>query len=144
MTLSKRTREQMLAHCGEIHDDDGVDPRDFFKTKQTRDKANRKAIQLCSQVAETLGLVLTGDFDDELLHNLQVVSVDPAPDASQLAVSLRADVPGGRVDVQEVLDRLAMVAGRLRCEVATAISRKRAPRLVFHLVGPEETKEVQP
>ncbi|REJ68220.1 MAG: ribosome-binding factor A [Planctomycetota bacterium] len=144
MTLSKRMREQMLAHCGEIHEDDGVDPREFFKTRQSRDNKNRKAIQLCNQVAETLGLVLAGDFDDELLHNLQVVSVVPAPDASQLAVALRADIPRGQVHAQKVLDRLAMVAGRLRCEVAAAITRKRAPKLVFHLIGPEGGEEVQP
>lgn len=144
MTLSKRTREQMLAHCGQIHDDDGVDPREVFKTRESRDKKNRKAIQLCSQVAETLGLVLTGDFDDELLHNLQIVSVTPAPDASQLAVAVRADIPGDQVRSQEILDRLASVAGRLRCEVAAAISRKRAPKLLFHLVGPERSREVQP
>ena len=144
MTLSQRMREQMLAHCGEIHDDDGVDPREFFKTRKPRDKNNRKATQLCAQVAETLGLVLAGDFDDELLQNLQVVSVDPAPDASHLSVTLRADVPTGRVEAQQVLDRLAMVAGKLRCEVAAAITRKRAPRLVFHLVGPVETEEAQP
>lgn len=144
MTLDKRTRAQMLAHCGEIHDDDGVDPRDFFKSRKARNKKSHKAIQLCRQVAETLGLALAGEFDDELLHNLQVVSVDPAPDASQLVVALRADVPGGRVDAQEVLDRMAVVTGRLRCEVAAAITRKRAPKLVFHLVGPVESGEVQP
>lgn len=144
MTLSKRIREQMLAHCGEIHDDDGVDPREFFKNRKSRDKIDRKAIQLCSQVAETLGLVLAGDFDDELLHNLQVVSVNPAPDASQLAVGLRADVPDGQVNAREILDRLASVAGRLRCEVAAAISRKRAPKLVFHLVGLTMSEEEQP
>lgn len=144
MTLDKHTRERMLAHCGEIPDDDGVDPREFFKTRRTRDKRDRKALQLCKQVAETLGLVLEGDFGDERLHNLQVVSVNPAPDASQLAVTLRADIPAGRVGAQEILDRLAAVAGRLRCEVAAAIRRKRAPQLVFHLVGPGQSEEVQP
>lgn len=144
MTISKRTREQMLACCGEIHDDDGVDPREFFKTHETRDKKSRKAMQLCNQVAETLSLVLAGDFDDDLLHSLQVISVRPAPDASQLAVELRADVPDGQVGAQEILDRLAVVAGRLRCEVAAAITRKRAPKLVFHLVGSDGTEEVQP
>lgn len=130
----------MLAHCREIHDDDGVDPGEFFKTRKSLDKNNRKAIQLCNQVAETLGLLLAGEFDDELLHNLQVVSVDPAPNASQLAVAVRADVPGRRVNAQEILDRLAVVSGRLRCEVAAAITRKRAPKLVFHLVGPHDSR----
>jgi ribosome-binding factor A len=141
MTLSKRAREQMLAHCGEIHDDDGVDPREFFKSNQLRDKRNRKADQLCAQVAETLGLVLSGDFDDELLRSLHVVSVRPAPNASQLAVALRADPSDEAIDPRIVLDRLAAVMGRLRCEVAAAITRKRAPRLVFHLIGPARTGE---
>lgn len=143
MTLSKRTREQMLALCGEIHEDDGVDPREFFKAKRPREKRNRKAIQLCSQVAETVGLALAGEFADELLQNLQVVSVDPAPDASHLAVAVRVDASDGQVDPQDVLDRLHAVAGQLRCLVAAAITRKRAPRLEFHIVGPGAAAEVQ-
>ncbi len=144
MTLNKRMRDEMLAHCGEIHDDDGVDPRDFFRSNTHRDKNNYKATQLCKQVAETLSLVLTGEFDDELLQSLHVVSVDPAPDASQLAVTLRADIGGGQFDSQEILSRLTAVTGRLRAEVASAITRKRAPKLLFRLTGPVESEEVEP
>ena len=142
MTLDKRKLAQMLEHCDEIHADDGVNPRALFKSHKQRNQGNRKARQLCSQVAETLGLALAGDFDDELLHNLQVVSVKPAPDASQLAVGVRADLPQDQIDTQRVLDRLANIAGRLRCEVAAAITRKRAPKLIFHLVANDE--EVRP
>ena len=144
MKLNKRMRDEMLAHCGEIHDDDGVDPRDFFKSNTYRDKKDYKATQLCKQVAETLSLVLTGEFDDELLHSLHVVSVDPAPDASQLAVTLRADVSGGQFNSQEIMGRLMAVSGRLRSEVASAITRKRAPRLVFRLIGPGVSQESNP
>ena len=144
MTLNKRMRDEILAHCGEIHDDDGVAPRDFFKSNTYRDKKDYKAMQLCKQVAETLSLVLTGEFDDELLHSLHVVSVDPAPDASRLAVTLRADIGGGQFDSQEILSRLTAVTGRLRAEVASAITRKRAPKLVFRLIGPTESEEVKP
>lgn len=144
MTLDKRTREQMLAHCGEIHDDDGVDPRQFFKSNQHRTISNRKAMQLCSQVAQTLGLALAGEFGDELLHNLEVVSVDLAPNTSQLVITLRHDMADQSVGIQELQDRLAKVAGRLRCAVAAAITRKRAPKLVFHVIGPAEVGEVQP
>ena len=62
-------RDQMLAHCGEIHDDDGVDPREFCKDNSHRNKKNYKVFQLCKQVAETLSLVLTGEF------------LPPAPDS---------------------------------------------------------------
>lgn len=145
MTLDKRTRERLLAHCGELHEDDGVDPRRFFKIDKRRNKQNHKARQLCHQVAETLALVLAGEFGDHQLHGLQVVSVDPAPDASQLSVTLRTDEPCGSAQRQEVLNRLAMVNGRLRCAVAAAISRKRTPKLLFRIVGPaDERGEVQP
>ena len=136
MTLDKRTREQLLAHCGRLHDDDGVDPREFFKSSRPRNKTDYKAKQLCGQIRDTLSLVLAGEFDDEILHNLYVVSVEPAPDASQLAVTLRAEPSEGDVDAQDVLNRLARVAGRLRCEVAASITRKRVPRLMFRVIQP--------
>ncbi len=135
MTLDKRTRGEMLAHCGEVHDDDGVDPREFFKSHRSHKKINRKTRQLCAQVADTLSLVLAGEFRDQLLHNLQVVSVEPAPDASQLAVVLGADASGTDIDVCQILDRLDGVAGWLRAEVAAAITRKRAPKLVFQVIA---------
>ena len=143
MTLDKRTRERLLAHCGQLHEDDGVDPRQFFKTDKKRNKHNHKARQLCNQVAETLGLVLAGEFGDERLHGLQVVSVDPAPDASQLSVTVSTDGPCASIETQEILDRLAAVNARLRCEVATAISRKRTPKLLFRVIGPTGLGEVQ-
>ncbi len=143
MTLDNRTRERLLAHCGELQDDDGVDPRQFFKTDKKRNKQNYKARQLCNQVAETLGLVLAGEFGDERLHNLQVVSVEPAPDASQLRVTLRSDDPCDSVVAQEIVNRLATISGRLRCEVAAAISRKRTPKLMFRVIGPADVGEVQ-
>ena len=144
MTFNKRKRDEMLAHCGEIHDDDGVAPRDFFKCNINRTKNDHKVTQLCKQVAETLSLVLTGEFDDELLHSLHVVSVDPAPDASQLAVTLRADISSEQPNSQEIMARLMAVSGRLRAEVASAITRKRTPKLVFHIIGPDEREAVKP
>jgi hypothetical protein len=41
-------------------------------------------MQLCHQVAETLNCVLSGECRDEVLQNLQVLGVEPAPNASQL------------------------------------------------------------
>jgi len=146
MATNKRTREQMLAHCGEIHDDDGVDPRIYFKSTTQRDKNNRKAKQLCSQVAHTLALVLQGEFGDELLHGLHVVAVEPAPDVSRLLVTICADIPECNEDTddkglcaQEILNRLTAVSGHLRAEVTAGITRKRAPKLVFRLSVPCET-----
>mgnify|MGYP002626432340 CR=1 FL=1 len=132
LTFDKKTREELRAYCGELGADGGVDPREFFKTRQTNDKRNRKALQLCKQVAVTLELALSGDFGDEFLHNLEVVSVDPAPNTSQLAITLRAIDESA--DIEETTARLEAVAGRLRAEVAAAITRKRAPKLAFRVV----------
>ncbi|MCE5267699.1 MAG: hypothetical protein LLG00_07420 [Planctomycetaceae bacterium] len=112
--------------------EDGMDPREFAR-KARPHKGDRKVRQLCSQVAETLNLVLSGECSDELLQSLHVVAVDPAPDASQLVVTVAAGCPGEMIDCNEALARLAAAAGRLRGEVAAAITRKRAPKLLFRV-----------
>ncbi len=138
MTLDKRTREQLLAYCDQIHEDDCVDPRDYFKT-QTRDqRQDHKAQQICRQVRQTLDLVLAGECHDELLQSLRVDDVAPAPDSSRLLVTLCAQVSEDLYDRQAILNLLAGQMGRLRCEVARAITRKRVPTLVFHVVGPNQ------
>lgn len=97
--------------------------------------SNRKALQLCSQVADTLNYVLSGDCDDELLQNLQVASVVPAPNASQLLVTVYPVVAmGANFDAVEVRRRLLEAIGRLRSEVARSITRKKAPNLLFQVV----------
>ncbi len=93
---------------------------------------NRKALQLCSQVADTLNYVFSGECDDELLRNLHVLSVVPAPNASQLLVTVAPVVPlQPEHNAAEINKRLAAAAGRLRSEVAAAITRKKTPRLLF-------------
>ena len=49
---------------------------------------NRKALQLCAQVAQTLGVVLAGECGEDLLRELFVTSVVPAPDSSRLLVMI--------------------------------------------------------
>ncbi len=138
MTLDQRTRESLLAHCGELHEDDGVDPRRFLKIEENSDKQNHKARQLCKQIAQTLGLVLAGDFADGRIQGLYVDSVEPAPNASQLSVTLRTLGPCDSTEAQEIRNHLAAISGQLRTEVAAAISRKRTPRLQFRVIGPTD------
>jgi ribosome-binding factor A len=133
MTAKKASQKKMLSLCGEIHPEDGMDPREFARKGRPR-KGDRKVRQLCSQVAETLSLVLSGECGDELLQSLQVVSVDPAPDATQLVVTVHADLPGEVADSDEISSRLAKIMVKLRYEVAGAITRKRAPKLVFRVL----------
>jgi ribosome-binding factor A len=98
-------------------------------------RGDRKALQLCRQVADTLGQVLSGECHDDVLRSLQVVTVAPAPDASQLLVIVAPALADDRLDPVEVLQHLDACSGRLRCEVAASITRKRAPRLAFQFVS---------
>ena len=141
MTLDNRTREMLRAHCGELHEDDGVDPRDYFSSGTSRHRRSRKTKQLCRQVAETLDLVLSGDCRDEILQSLQVVSVVPAPNSSRLLVTVVAGLPDAQLDRGLILNRLDKQSGRLRSEVAASINRKRAPMLVFNVLGSPPTEE---
>jgi ribosome-binding factor A len=86
----------------------------------------RKALQLCRQVAEALHWILGSECGDEALQALRVVSVEPAPSAARLLVTVQAEA-----DARAVLDRLAKAGGLLRSEVAASIHRRRAPELVF-------------
>lgn len=138
MALDKRTREKMLEMCGEIHEDDGVDPREFFKSGRGPHKQDHKAKQLCRQAAETLDQVLSGEMSDPRLACLRVVSVQPAPDASRLLVTLVADCAAEEFYRDEIEERLAASSGRLRTAVASAITRKKAPTLSFVLLGPHD------
>jgi ribosome-binding factor A len=93
-------------------------------------------LQLCHQVAETLEEVLA-ECGDAVLQALRVLDVEPAPDASRLLVTVAVDdFPEGDLNPDRVHDHLARASGHLRSEVATAITRKRAPVLVYRLAGP--------
>jgi len=93
-------------------------------------RAARKERQLCRQVQEALGYALPA-LEDDLLQDLWVVDVEPAPDASRLCAVVQA--PRG-ADVEEVHARLSHASGLLRTEVAQAISRKRTPVITFRVL----------
>jgi ribosome-binding factor A len=77
------------------------------------------------------------------LRDLRVVAVRPAPDASQLLVVVAAAIAGQPLDADRVLARLAAASGRLRSEVAAAITRRRAPKLLFQFAaGPSMEEQI--
>lgn len=98
--------------------------------------SDRKERQLCRQVQEAVGEALA-TVDDDVLLDVWVAGVTPAPDASRLAVLIRLP-EGANPDL--VKERLARVSGYLRTEVAQAITRKRAPTLAFELLPPGVTE----
>jgi ribosome-binding factor A len=142
MALNKRTREQMLELCGGIHEDDGVNPREFFKLGRGPRKQGHKTKQLCRQAAETLDQVLSGETADRRLACLRVVSVQPAPNSSRLLVTVMAVCANEDFCRQKTEERLQASAGRLRTAVAGAITRRKAPTLAFVVLGPDG-KEVR-
>ena len=121
---------------------DGLrDPADEFESffKDSRKKrADQKTAQLCRQVFRTLSVEI-GMADDDALLDLSVDGVEPAPDASRLLVMLRQTSRSAhtRAEIQTALER---VRGKLRADVARAITRKRAPELAFALLGPAEVR----
>jgi ribosome-binding factor A len=139
MTSKKSYRRSAPPPCAEICDEDGVDPREFARQGGGDRRAGRKTLQLCSQVRDTLNYLL-GDSADEVLALFQASEVRPAPDASQLLVMVSPAVQlAAPLDPNEVHGRLAAASGRLRAGVAEAITRKRAPKLLFHVSVTPET-----
>jgi ribosome-binding factor A len=141
------SHREMRGLCAEFSDGDGVDPhargRPAPGGPHARGRSiaglDRKAVQLCHQVAETLEEVLA-ECGDGLLQALRVVDVEPAPDASRLLVTVAVDgLPQETPDLGVVHKHLAHAAGHLRSEVATAITRKRAPVLVYRLTADPES-----
>jgi ribosome-binding factor A len=92
--------------------------------------AGHKDLQVCRQVFDALSYALA-EVDDPVIDELVLVSVTPAPTAARVQVNLVPAHAG--VDREVALARLASIAADLREEVASEVTRKRAPELVFHL-----------
>jgi ribosome-binding factor A len=128
------SRKRLRSLCAEVHADDGSDPRVFFRKPGAAGKPRHKALQLCRQVLEVLDGLLAEESGDEALQDLAVVEVEPAPDSARLLVTVtsrRSDVDTNPVTILSALDR---ASGWLRGEVASAITRRRAPVLVYRVV----------
>ncbi len=65
-----------------------------------------------------------------MLNGLTVVSVEPAPHGGRLRVTVAADA-ADVIDRATVGRHLARATGAIREEVASAITRRKVPELVF-------------
>jgi ribosome-binding factor A len=135
MKSDKRLREILRQYCAEVGEDDGRNPRDDHEQGGNGRNESRKCRQLCRQVAEALDWVLYGDIPDDLLRSLRVAAVEPAPYSSRLLVTVVTDLPPEEADPQMILVRLQQHAGRLRCEVAASINRRKVPTLAFQVMS---------
>jgi ribosome-binding factor A len=94
----------------------------------SRRQVERKTQQFCRQVQRALNFALADRSVCEGIDRLFVEEVSPAPDCGRLLVHVL--VPGG-LPVADVMVALVRETPRLRSEVASAITRKRAPELCF-------------
>ncbi|MFT3687214.1 MAG: ribosome-binding factor A [Phycisphaerales bacterium] len=120
-------------------DEDGRNPK-FEKKEQSRRGISRKDLQLCKQVLLALTTALQTEVTDRRLRDVEIVTVDPDPDATRLRVSIRP-CPGAVSDVHDALAALKRAKGFLRDCLAAATSRKRVPELTFSPAPLTDDKE---
>ena len=95
-------------------------------------RSRHRTLQLCAQVQEALAYALS-ECSSEVLQDLLVVAVEPAPDESHLLVVVQDTAAHG---VALVLAELDDAKGHLRHAVAESIVRRRAPLLSFTVAPP--------
>ncbi len=132
MTFRRVSRKDLLAACAAIGPEDGIDPRLEHRAAPAK-VANRKALQVCGQVQQTLALVLSGESGDDVLRDLLVESVVPYPTAVRLLVTVTRAAADASIPDADVLRRLEAARGRLRWEIAAVVNRRKIPDLVFRL-----------
>jgi hypothetical protein len=128
MASRRFSRKPPADLCSAWTADDGIDPR--YSSRRPQGKvSNRKTLQLCRQVERALSLVLEG----EILRDLSVQSVVPAPDSSRLLVTFIYQ-GAESVALAGVLAALHDCYAKLRGEVAASIHRRKAPELTFQVL----------
>lgn len=116
--------------CDELYDDDGIDPRIFFRKSQPRSD-DRKLWQLCHQVKQLTALLLAESGKEG--SNWEIHEVTPAPNASRLQITLAFHSKENQPPLQpDALQHQLQRWERLwREELAHALHRKRVPTLVL-------------
>jgi ribosome-binding factor A len=132
MKPSRITRRAILSAAAEVGEQDGRDPR-YDRIAERRKVPNRKALQLCAQVAEILSSVLAGECRDEALADVVVESVVPAPNAGRLLATIGLGRPDAAVDVELALAGLDRATPLFRRAIAEGTNRRFVPDLIFRM-----------
>ena len=101
------------------------------KKPRHKRRPGKPQIELCKQVERALALALAGEFADPVICDLQVMAVKPAPNSARLLVTVSPSPSAVLLDTNAVTAHLARASGKLRCEIAAAIHRKKTPELAF-------------
>ena len=129
---SQRRRERRLAQAGDVWSDD-VDPGLFFDDRGPSRRGLWKVQQLCKQLERAASVTLAGECASDVLVGAAVLSVEPAPDASRLRVTVML-APGRSVeDAARAIADLRRAGPSFRQEAARSIHRKRAPEITFEV-----------
>ncbi len=97
--------------------------------RQSSSKNDYKAKQLCAQVQRTLDYCVNELLSEE--DAVRVAEVLPAPNTGHLLVVIEPLDPRPIEQLPTIVEQLNKQVGRLRTEVAHAISRKKTPSLSF-------------
>ena len=127
------SRKDMAPLADQLGPEDGLDPR-LVRPDLTGRTIRRNTLQLCGQVARTLGEALAA-CADEILRDLHVVGVVPAAGGGRLLVTVARSPSATPWADDLIAQHLANAQGLLRSEVAAAINRRRTPELIFRVVG---------
>ncbi len=125
--------------CDELHEDDGIDPRVFFRKSQPRSN-DRKLWQLCHQVKQLLSL-LVAEHEDGVFW--EVREITPAPNVSRLQVTLMFHPTNSKQAPSQtrLKQQLQKWEREWREELAHALHRKRVPTLVLEVMVYQEGGE---
>ncbi len=103
----------------------------------------RQAGRICRQVRDAIMDFLATETDHEILNQLQVESVTPAPNSKRLRVILSFptwlwDQP---VNLSQMRADLTRMRPDMRAEVAAVINRRHVPELIIELLQPGEVRQ---
>lgn len=138
MPSRKRNVDELRALCAQLYPDDGVNPREDKRRDTQQKKHDRKLQQLCKQVANTLQLSLTELATSGALAGAHIREVRPAPNAGRLCAVVVVNETRNISAAESLLERHR---GRLRTEIAMAISRRKTPELTFEVITLKGTDE---
>ncbi len=125
----RKSHKYMQESAAELGPDDGIDPKQWFHSEAP--KRGRKGLQLCGQIREALYWVLGSQAGDDWLAHLEVHSVQPLGNTSQILITLVAPED---IEIEHATGKVQAASRAIRAEIAAAIHRRKVPDLFFRIV----------